>query len=81
MSNTELRHLINEQLTHIDDVDFLQAIKTVIERKASEGIYHLSDFQKNRIASARKQLKDKQAISHQELQHHNEANNAIMKPG
>ena len=68
MSTTELRHLINEQLTLIDDVGFLNAIKTIIESKASEGVYQLSDFQKNRITSARKQLKDKKTISHQELQ-------------
>jgi gas vesicle protein len=68
MSTTELRHLINEQLAHIEDVAFLHAIKTIIESKASEGMYQLSDYQKSRIDSARKQLKDKQTIPHQELQ-------------
>ncbi len=59
MSTIELRHIIAEQLSHIDDVSFLNAIKTIIDSKVSEGIYKLSDYQKNRIDTARQQLKNK----------------------
>ena len=68
MSTIELRHIINEHLSHIEDVSFLNAIKTIIESKASGGIYRLSEFQKERIDSARQQLKNGQTISHDDLQ-------------
>jgi hypothetical protein len=68
MGTIELRHIITEKLSHIDDVSFLNAIKTIIESKVPEGTYKLSDYQKNRIDSARQQLKNKQTISHDDLQ-------------
>lgn len=68
MGTLELRHIITERLSHIDDVSFLNAIKTIIESKVSEGTYKLSDYQKNRIDLARQQLKNKQTISHDDVQ-------------
>lgn len=68
MSTIELRHIITEQLSHIDDVSFLNAIKTIIESKVSEVTYKLSDFQKKRIDLARQQLKSGQTISNEDLQ-------------
>ncbi|MDP4228626.1 MAG: hypothetical protein Q8910_19995, partial [Bacteroidota bacterium] len=61
-------HIITERLSHIDDVAFLNAIKTIIESKVSEETYKLSDYQKNRIDLARQQLKNKQTIFHDDLQ-------------
>jgi len=68
MSKVELRHIITEHLSHIDDAAFLNAIKTIIESKVSEGEYQLSDFQKNRIDLARNELKNKKTVSHNEVQ-------------
>lgn len=68
MSTIELRHIINEHLSHIDDVSFLNAIKTIIESKASDSVYKLSDYQKDRINSAREQLEKGQTISNDDLQ-------------
>jgi hypothetical protein len=68
MSTTELRHIINEHLSHIDDVSFLNAIKTIIESKVSDGIYKLSGYQKKRIDLAREQLKKGQTISNEAIQ-------------
>jgi len=68
MSTLELRHIINEHLSHIEDVSFLNALKTIIESKASNGIYKLSDYQKERINSAREQLKKGQTISNDDVQ-------------
>lgn len=68
MSTIELRNIIAEKLSHIEDVSFLQAIKTIIESKASNETYILSDYQKERIDSARLQLRNKQTISHEDLQ-------------
>lgn len=49
MSTVELRHIITEHLSHIEDASFLNAIKTIIESKVSEGGYKLSDYQKKRV--------------------------------
>ena len=68
MGTIELRNIIIERLSQIEDVSFLNAIKTIIESKASEETYRLSDYQKNRIDSARQQLKNKQTISQDDLQ-------------
>jgi len=68
MSTIELKNIITEHLSHIDDVSFLNAIKTIIESKASVGTYELTDYQKNRIDQARLQLKKRQTISHEKLQ-------------
>lgn len=68
MSTVELRHIITEHLSHIDDVSFLKAIKTIIESKASECTYKLSEHQKKRIDLARQQLKSGQTISNDDLQ-------------
>ena len=68
MGTIELRHIITKRLSHINDVSFLNAIKTIIDSKVSEGTYKLSDYQKNRIDSARQQVKNMQTISHDDLQ-------------
>lgn len=68
MNSIELRQIINDQLSRINDLNFLNAVKTIIESKLSGGIYQLSDFQKDRIEIARQQLKDKMSISHEVLQ-------------
>ena len=68
MSTIELRHIIIEKLSLIDDASFLKAIKTIVESKVSENVYRLSDFQKKRIESGREQLKKGQTISNDVLQ-------------
>lgn len=68
MSTLELRHIITEHLSHIDDVSFLNALKTIVESKVTDGDYRLSDFQKKRIDLARHELKSGQTITHDDLQ-------------
>jgi hypothetical protein len=68
MSTIELRHIIIEKLSLIDDTSFLKAIKTIVESKVSENVYRLSDFQKKRIESGREQLRKGQTISNDVLQ-------------
>lgn len=67
MSTIELRHIISEYLTQINDVSFLNALKTIVESKVSEETYKLSDVQKNRIKSGREQVKRRQTISNEAL--------------
>jgi len=68
MSAIELRELIINQLTQINDTSFLNAIKTIIGSKAKEEVYKLSGYQKDRIRAGREQLLKGQTISHDELQ-------------
>ena len=67
MSTVELRHIIIEKLSNIDDISFLKAIKTIVESKADEKVYQLSDFQKKRIEANREQVKKGQTISNEAL--------------
>jgi len=68
MSTVELRHTIIEKLSQIEDASFLRAIKTIVESKANEDVYKLSDFQKKRIKESREQVKLGQTISNDALQ-------------
>jgi len=67
MSTVELRHKIIEQLSLIEDISFLKAIKTIIESKVAESEYKLSDFQKQRISQARTELLHGQTINNEVL--------------
>jgi hypothetical protein len=65
MSTLELRHIITQYLSLIDDASFLGALKTIVESKVSEGTYELSDYQKKRIELGRSQLKSGKTISNE----------------
>jgi len=67
MSTVELRQVIIEYLTQIEDVSFLNAIKTMIETKASEEIYMLTDDQVKRVEEGREQLKQGKTITNESL--------------
>ena len=68
MSTIELKYIINEHLSHIEDVPFLKALKTIIESKISGTTYKLSEYEKERVYVARQELKNGQTISHENLQ-------------
>jgi hypothetical protein len=68
MSTVELRKKIINQLFRIEDVTFLRAIKTLVDSKAHEDIYKLSEFQKERIREGREQIRSGQTISDEDLQ-------------
>ena len=68
MKTLELKHIITEHLSHIEDERFLNALKTIIETKVSKDVYKLNDFQKERVDSARQDLMNVSTISHEDLQ-------------
>jgi hypothetical protein len=68
MSTIELRKKIINQLSRIEDISFLRAIKTLVDSKAHEEIYKLSEFQRERIREGREQLRSGQTISNEALQ-------------
>jgi len=67
MNSIELRHIINERISFIDDESFLFAIKTILDSKVSSTSYKLSDFQKERIMAGKEQLKNENMISNDDL--------------
>jgi len=67
MSTLELRNIINEYLSLIDDASFLNALKTIVESKVPEGTYKLNDYQKKRIELGRAQLRSGKTISNESL--------------
>jgi hypothetical protein len=68
MGTIDLKQSIIDQLSHIDDISFLSTIKSLVESKAKDDIYVLSEDQKERINSARLQLKNNQTINNDILQ-------------
>lgn len=68
MSTLELKHIITEHLSRIDDVPFLNVLCTSIESKVMVSEYKLSDFQKVRIELGRHELLNKQTLKHEDLQ-------------
>ena len=68
MSAIELRHLISEYISQIDDISFLTAIKTIIESRVSDPVYKLNPDQKKRIELGREQLQNGKTIPQEELQ-------------
>ncbi|MEI6348309.1 MAG: hypothetical protein WCP69_10230 [Bacteroidota bacterium] len=53
MSKIQLRDDISEYLSHIDDVSFLNAIKTILESKISEKTYNLFEKETKRVEEGR----------------------------
>ena len=68
MSTTELRNIIIDHLSQIKDQSFLDALKTIIEDKVHEDFYKINNEHKRRIEKARKDIKNGNTISHDELQ-------------
>ena len=68
MNTVELRHMISQRISLIDDEPFLVAIKTILDSKVTSSVYQLSNFQKERISLGREQLKNGQVISNEDLQ-------------
>lgn len=67
MGIIELREKISSDLLSIDDVTFLNAIKVLVEGKLPDKIYKLSDYEKEWIENARKELKAKKTIPHEKV--------------
>jgi hypothetical protein len=67
MGTIELRHVISEYLSQIDDISFLKAIKTIIESKATDQVYKLTPDQKKRVEMGREQFQNGKTIPQEEL--------------
>lgn len=57
-----------QHLSKIEDVSFLNAIKTIVESRISGDYYELSDFEKARVEESRQDLQNKKTISNDDIQ-------------
>lgn len=57
MSSIDLKTKLIEKINEIEDIEFLEAIKTILDTK-SGNLYALSDKQKESIEVGRQQIKD-----------------------
>lgn len=60
MTTLSLKSKIIEQIVQIEDPVFLKAIKTIIDSKVESTTIQLTEFQKQRIAASREQIRNGQ---------------------
>lgn len=68
MSNNGLRDDIIKKLAQIEDSNFLNALKLLIDSKANEAVFSLSRLQKERVKQGRIRVKEGETFSHEEVQ-------------
>ncbi len=68
MRAVELKQKITDQLSKIDDVDFLNGMVNLLENNAPNQLYKLSTYQENRIEDARKEFAARNTSSDEHVQ-------------
>ena len=58
MTMMELKRILVHRISEINDVRFLEAIKTILDEKAEDSTLELTDDQKNEIAESKKQIQE-----------------------
>lgn len=56
MTTFELKKLLIQRITEINDVSFLKAVKTILESKTNSEMILLTPEQKKEIAESKKQI-------------------------
>ncbi|MDA7502030.1 hypothetical protein N8482_02025 [Chitinophagales bacterium] len=62
----QLRNNLIHRIENIDDVNFLQAIQTILDSSNKE-LHELTDDQKESIRTSRRQLDNGQEINHDDV--------------
>lgn len=55
------------QIADIEDISFLNALKTIIETKTKSNIIQLTNEQRNEIVESKKQIENAQFTNHEDL--------------
>ena len=58
MTMMELKNILVHRISEINDVRFLEAIKTILDEKAEDSTLELTDDQKKEIEESKKQIKE-----------------------
>ena len=56
MTMMELKSILVHRISEINDIRFLEAIKTILDEKAEDSILELTDDQKKEIAESKKEI-------------------------
>jgi hypothetical protein len=67
MTMLELKSILIHRISEINDIRFLEAIKTILDKKAEDSVIVLTDEQKQEIIQSRKEIKEGLFISNEEL--------------
>ena len=67
MTMLELKNILIHRISEINDIRFLEAIKTILDEKAEDTILVLSDEQKQEIIQSRNEIKNGLFLSNEEL--------------
>lgn len=66
MTSIELKRLLTQRISEINDISFLQAIKSILDSNADNEFMNLTAKQANEILHSRKEI-DKGLYSEQEI--------------
>lgn len=58
MNATELKNVLIHQISEIDDVSFLEAIKTIVDSKMNQEVLTLTQEQKDEIMASKKEIEE-----------------------
>jgi hypothetical protein len=67
MTTIQLKKTLMLQITDIEDISFLNALKTIIETKTKSKIIHLSNEQRNEIIQSKKLIETRQFTNEEDL--------------
>ena len=67
MTMLELKSILIHRISEINDIRFLEAIKTILDEKAEDSVIVLTDEQKQEIIQSGKEIKEGLFISNEEL--------------
>ena len=67
MTMLELKSILIHRISEINDIRFLEVIKTILDEKAEDSVIVLTDEQKQEIIQSRKEIKKGLFISNEEL--------------
>jgi predicted transcriptional regulator len=68
MTTLELKNILIHKISGIDDVTFLNAIKTIIETKSQSIIYNTSPEQKQNIGEGMEQIAKGKFITNEQVE-------------
>jgi hypothetical protein len=68
MTTTKLKNILTQKISKIDDNDFLNAIRILIEMKENAGdVYKLNQIQRQRIKKSKEQIKKGDVIDNDQV--------------
>jgi len=67
MTMLELKNILIHRISEINDIRFLEAIKTILDEKAEDTVFVLTDEQKQEIIQSKNEIKNGLFLSNEEL--------------